>query len=159
MDPLPIWAIYILTVLFTLLAMELGYWLGKAWRRRVPEEKESAVGALAGATLGLLAFMLAFTTGMAISRFDNRRQLVLSEANVISTWFALYGVTFLSMLLVGMQSSYGPRQNVLALVVLVLAFAAVMLLVVDLDRAQEGALTVNQQAMLDLQRQLHMQAQ
>ncbi len=51
-----------------------------------------------------------------------------------SLFFGLYAVTFLAMLLVGMQASYGPRQNVLALVVLALVFAAVMLLIVDLDR-------------------------
>ncbi len=79
MDMLPIWAIYGLTVIFTLLAIELGYWLGKAWQRRAPGEKEHSVGALTGAALGLLAFMLAFTTGVAVSRFDNRRQLVISQ--------------------------------------------------------------------------------
>ena len=255
MDLLPIWAIYGLTVVFTLLAIELGYWLGKAWQRRGPAEKESNVGALAGATLGLLAFMLAFTTGVAVNRFDNRRQLVVNEANAIGTtylragyldephnqeirdllreyvdlrlaavdmqdlsqalaraeeihtalwshaeslaradpesemvalfitslnetidlhevryvaataarlpsalWFGLYAVTFLTMLLVGMQASYGPRQNILALVVLALVFAAVMLLIVDLDHAREGMLQVSQQAMIDLQRQLHAAA-
>jgi hypothetical protein len=39
------------------------------------------------ATLGLLAFMLAFTFGMAASRFEERRQAVLAEANAISTTY------------------------------------------------------------------------
>ncbi len=37
--------------------------------------------------LGLLAFMLAFTFSMAASRFDARRQIVLEEANSISTTY------------------------------------------------------------------------
>jgi hypothetical protein len=42
---------------------------------------------MAGSTLGLLAFMLAFTFGMAASRFDARRALVLDEANAIGTTY------------------------------------------------------------------------
>jgi hypothetical protein len=38
-----------------------------------------------GATFGLLAFMLAFTFGLAASRFETRKQLVLNEANAIGT--------------------------------------------------------------------------
>ena len=251
LNTLPIWAIYLLTVFFTLASIELGYWLGKRWQRSAPSEKEGGVGALAGATLGLLAFLLAFTVSIAVSRYDTRRQLVISEANAIGTTFLragyldephrqevqdllrsyvdlrvaavgvtdltemalqseeihtalwahaetlaraqpesemvalfivalnelidlhtvryiaastqlpfallvlLYVVTLLAMVLVGMQSSFGSRQNVLALVVLALVFASVMILVVDLNRSQEGALNVNQQAMMDLQRQLH----
>jgi hypothetical protein len=40
-----------------------------------------------GATLSLLAFMLAFTFGLAGSRFEDRRQVVLSEANAIGTTY------------------------------------------------------------------------
>ena len=58
------------------------------------------------------------------------------------------------MMLVGLQSSYGERQNWLSLVVLVLVFAVVLTLIVDLDRPLEGLLTVGQQAMVDLQAQL-----
>ncbi len=37
--------------------------------------------------LGLLAFLLAFTFGMAGSRFDTRRETVLQEANAIGTTY------------------------------------------------------------------------
>jgi len=40
---------------------------------------------LVGSTLGLLAFLLAFTFGMASSRYDARRQLVLDDAIAIRT--------------------------------------------------------------------------
>jgi hypothetical protein len=42
---------------------------------------------MVGATLGLLAFMLAFTFGLAGTRFEARRQLVQTEANNISTTY------------------------------------------------------------------------
>jgi hypothetical protein len=45
------------------------------------------VGAIIAAILGLLAFLLAFTFGMAASRFELRRELVLDEANAIGTTY------------------------------------------------------------------------
>jgi hypothetical protein len=48
---------------------------------------ETPVGAIIAAILGLLAFLLAFTFGMAASRFDTRRELVLDEANAIGTTY------------------------------------------------------------------------
>jgi hypothetical protein len=41
------------------------------------------VGTILGASLGLLAFFLAFTFNMAGSRYDARKKLVLDEANTI----------------------------------------------------------------------------
>ena len=40
-----------------------------------------------GTTIGLLAFLLAFTFGMAASRYDTRKQLVLQEADAIGTTY------------------------------------------------------------------------
>jgi hypothetical protein len=47
---------------------------------------------MVGATLGLLAFILAFTFGLASSRFDNRRQLLLDEANALGTTYLRAGM-------------------------------------------------------------------
>jgi hypothetical protein len=49
------------------------------------KEKESPVSAIAGAVLALLAFVLAFTFGIASNRFDARKELVREEANRIRT--------------------------------------------------------------------------
>jgi hypothetical protein len=43
------------------------------------------VSTLEGATLGLLALMIGFTFAMALSRFEARRDAVVSEANAIGT--------------------------------------------------------------------------
>ena len=45
----------------------------------------SDLGAINGTLLGLLGLLLAFTFGMASSRYDTRRQLVIEEANDIGT--------------------------------------------------------------------------
>jgi len=71
-------------VVVIFLAAEIGYRLARH-RRRSEEEKEAPVGAMVGATLGLLAFRLAFTFGLAAARFDDRRQVAVAEANAIGT--------------------------------------------------------------------------
>jgi len=251
-DALPLWALFLLTVLMALLAAEGGYRLGLAWRERRPEEKEGAIGTMTGATLGLLAFLVAFVTSMAVSRFDNRRQLVIDEADSIgTTWLragyldepyrteirdllrdyvdirihlpnlarlaevrsrseqihgelwsraeavalqnpdsttaalfisslndtidlhtkrlialtagrlpetiliGIFLVAFLAMALLGFQNSFHGKRSEIALVGLVLVFSLLILLIIDLDRPNEGLLRVSQQAMIDLQQQLH----
>ena len=86
-DYLPLWSILPLTIAVALLSVEVGYRVAFNRRNGSEEEKESTVGAMVGATLGLLAFMLAFTFGLAGSRFEDRRQVVLSEANAIGTTY------------------------------------------------------------------------
>jgi hypothetical protein len=78
-------------LLLVLLSVEGGYRLG-TYRRSRSEEKEAPVGAMVGATLGLLAFMLAFTFGLAATRFDTRRQVLLDEANAIGTTYLRAGM-------------------------------------------------------------------
>jgi hypothetical protein len=85
MDSLPLWAIYLITVVLVLLSAEVGWRLGDYNRRRPRHEKDAPIGTVVGSMLGLLAFLLAFTFGMAASRFDARKQLVLQEANAIGT--------------------------------------------------------------------------
>jgi hypothetical protein len=84
-DTLSLPALYLITAVLILISSELGWRLGN-YRRRLPEhEREAPIGAVIGAMLGLLAFLLAFTFGMAASRYDDRKSLVLEEANAIST--------------------------------------------------------------------------
>jgi len=66
--------------------------IGKFRLSRREQEKEAPVGTMVGATLGLLAFILAFTFGLASSRFDNRRQLLLDEANALGTTYLRAGM-------------------------------------------------------------------
>jgi hypothetical protein len=82
---LPLWGLFVFTVLVVLLSIEGGLRLGQRRRRLEDHEKEAPVGSVVGATLGLLAFLLAFTFGLAASRFDARRHLLLDEVNAIRT--------------------------------------------------------------------------
>lgn len=91
-DRLPLWGLFGVTVAFGLLAIEAGYRLGRYRGECLEDEKEAPVGAIVGATLGLLAFVLAFTFGLAASRFDAKRQIVVEEANAIGTAFLRAGL-------------------------------------------------------------------
>jgi len=83
LDQSPVWLLYAGTVLLLLAGNEIGFRLG-TWRRaHMPEGEKTPASAIMGSTLGLLAFMLAFTFGMSGSRFDARKQLVLDEASAV----------------------------------------------------------------------------
>lgn len=73
------------TVALVLASLEGGYRLGVYRHKHSESEKELPVGEMVAATLGLLAFLLAFTFSFAASRYENRKQLVLDEANAVGT--------------------------------------------------------------------------
>ena len=251
LDAFPIWAIYLLTVGVGLATVEVGFYLGRYWKKRSGYHKSENVGALVGATLGLFAFLLVFIIGIASSRFDNRRDLVLAEGNAVGTlylragyleepdrsdirsrlreyvdvrldasadstkipeararseaihleiwdraealarshpdsvmvalfiealnavidvhesrtvavsnripvniWFAIFFVALITLFMVGFNHGLSESQNFVAQLALILVFAAVILLITDLDRPGEGFLQVSQQALSDLQQQI-----
>jgi len=84
-DQIPLWAVFLITTIILFTAAELGFHLGKWRKRRSKDEEKGQAGALMGAALGMLAFLLAFTFGMAGSKHDARKRLVLEEANAVGT--------------------------------------------------------------------------
>ena len=87
MNTLPIWVLFVASAFGIFLAIEIGYKLGCVVHRRAKDEKESPVSAISASILGLLAFLLAFTFGIASNRYDARKALVMEEANAIGTAF------------------------------------------------------------------------
>lgn len=83
LDHSPVWLLFAATLLLLLAGNEVGFRLGR-WRRlHMPEGEKTPATAIMGSTLGLLAFILAFTFNMSGSRLDARKQLVLDEASAI----------------------------------------------------------------------------
>ena len=84
----------------------------------------------------------------------------LHESRVVAGVYARVPDTILVLLLAGSALSLGmvgyaaglsKRRSILSAVVVIIALGAVTTLVVDLDRPQDGLLTVSQQALLDVQ--------
>jgi hypothetical protein len=65
-------------------------------------------------------------------------------------WVVLYGITILSMAELGYQSGLSGTRRPLSIPAVAIAFAAVMLLIADLDRPVEGTIRVDQQMMREL---------
>ena len=56
-------------------------------RPQIPEAERDDLGVILGATLTLLGLIIGFTFSMAISRYDQRKNLEEAEANAIGTEF------------------------------------------------------------------------
>jgi len=69
LDSLPIWLVFLLTVMLIVLSVEIGYRVAVNRARKSEKEREAPIDSMVGPTLGLLAFMLAFTS----KRDPNRR--------------------------------------------------------------------------------------
>jgi hypothetical protein len=65
-------------------AQAIGAWLGRRHTARGTAPAEG-VGVVVGGMLGLLAFVLALTLSFATTRFEERRQGTLMEANALGT--------------------------------------------------------------------------
>ena len=248
LDALPIWAVFVVTVILVLIAAELGFRLGMWLQRRDPEAGKTPIsGTVVGGMLGLMAFLLAFCIGIVINQQNGRKAMVVTEANSVGTAYlragflgepdqtstrdllqeyvdvriaaaadpallestiarseeihgelwsivesnvsqgqesaimalfvdsinevidvhslrlaavdlrlprllgiVLYAATLLSFLLVGVASSADGKRDPMAILLFALAFVAVLMIVVDLDRPQQGLLTVSQSALSDL---------
>jgi hypothetical protein len=90
-----------------------------------------------------------------IDLHSKRIQVGLHNRIPISIWIGLFTLALLSMASVGYQAGLAATRRSPAMLGLVLAFAGVLFLIADLDRAHDGLLKVSQQAMIDLQRTLH----
>jgi hypothetical protein len=83
-DQLPLWAVFVGIVCILFGGAETGFYMGK-WRKGRSEVEEKSLDVILAAALGLLAFMLAFSFGMAGSHNGVRKAAVLEEANAIGT--------------------------------------------------------------------------
>ena len=82
----PICLVAVLMVVMTVTA-EIGFRLGRRWHPRTDDARRGHLASVMGSLLGLLALLLSFTFAMSANRYDTRRQMVMSEANVLG---ALY---------------------------------------------------------------------
>jgi hypothetical protein len=70
-------------------AYEVGYRLGRRWADTERGKSESVVWQ--AQVLALLGLLIAFSFGMAETRFETRRQIIVDEANAIGTTYLRAG--------------------------------------------------------------------
>jgi hypothetical protein len=78
------WAIAAVLLVLLLGSMELGRRYGRRDHDRFDTNEEDSAS-LSGASLGLLALLLAFTYAVSLNHFDLRKQVLLKESNAIGT--------------------------------------------------------------------------
>jgi hypothetical protein len=122
LDDLPVWAFLALFAVITLLCYEIGFRVGRWWQEREPGEQEGPTDTMVGALLGLMAFLLAVTMGMAADRFDTRRGMVLEDANAIRAAY--------------LQADYLPVADATALQKLLREYAEVRVATADAGQVQ-----------------------
>ena len=86
---IPLWGVFFVTLAIAGGSVEGGYVWAKRRQERSHGEKEAPVGTMVGATLGLLAFLLAFTFGIATDAFHARKVALVNEANAIRMTYLL----------------------------------------------------------------------
>lgn len=87
LDNLPLWGVFLLTCFVLYLAIEVGFRLGLVTQKRWPDHAETGVSTMVGASLAFLGFLLALITSAAMNIFNERRILVVDEANAIGTTY------------------------------------------------------------------------
>jgi hypothetical protein len=70
-------------------------------------------------------------------------------------WAVLLTIAVLSLGAMGYHAGLAGTTRSLAIIVVAVTFSAVIALIADLDRPQEGTLTVSQQALIDLRQSMN----
>jgi hypothetical protein len=94
LEQFPVWFLCVAVIAVVALALRAGILVAQRVRRRsaAADLASEGIGAVVGAVLGLLAFMMAITFGMAADRRDSRRALLLEEVNSIGTTYLRAGL-------------------------------------------------------------------
>lgn len=87
LDQVPLIAVFGLAVLLQVLFIELGFRVARLRKGKARKEQMAQVRAIMGASLGLLAFMLAFSFSMAQQHFEERNRAYMLEVSAIDSAF------------------------------------------------------------------------
>lgn len=83
LDPIPTWALMLVSVLLILAANEVGFRLGRGKGPGLGAQDPAAI--VQGAAFTVLALLLGFSFALALGRYDARRGALMREANAITT--------------------------------------------------------------------------
>lgn len=81
----PEWLLGLGTLGLLISSVEIGYWIGLKAKIEMTQPMKAQISTIQTAILTIFTFLLGFTFAMALSRFDNRKQMVVKESNAIGT--------------------------------------------------------------------------
>ena len=84
-DKIPLLAVMLIFVLSMVIFIEIGFRVGTRHQGKPHKAQMAQVRAIMGASLGLLAFMLAFSFSMAQQHFEQRTQAYMLEISAIDS--------------------------------------------------------------------------
>ena len=86
----------------------------------------------------------------------HEKRLVTTLHNRIPTsiWLTLLAISSFTMITMGVRAGISHSRHLIVSIPLILAFAALTTVIVDLDRIQHKFIKTNQQAMIDLQKKM-----
>ena len=82
---IPQWLIGLVALILLIVSVEIGYWIGLKAKVEMTQSMKTQISTIQTAILTIFTFLLGFTFAMALSRFDNRKQMVVKESNAIGT--------------------------------------------------------------------------
>jgi ABC-type nitrate/sulfonate/bicarbonate transport system substrate-binding protein len=85
LDSAPLWVVFSVMVSMAILAIEIGFLLGKKNKKHIQDEQSRPIATVVGAVLAMMAFVIAFTFGSANTRFDARKAALLDDVTAIQT--------------------------------------------------------------------------
>jgi len=85
LDSVPIWLVVVLLAATMTASSVAGRRLNQALRRRAADAAGNGESYVLSGVFGLLALLMAFAFSLAIQRYEERRELVVEEANAIGT--------------------------------------------------------------------------
>jgi hypothetical protein len=85
LDMVPLWVLFVFSSFIAWVWLQVGFLLCTYRGKEGTREPGAPVGSMVSASLALLAFMLGFTYNVAQARFEERRLLIVDEANAIGT--------------------------------------------------------------------------
>jgi hypothetical protein len=84
MPDIRIWQVFLLSLVVLWLGILVGVWT-RSTREHLVESESKIITVLEGALLTLFGLLMGFTFSMAVTRYDMRKLLVVTEANTIGT--------------------------------------------------------------------------
>lgn len=112
------------------------------------------VSAVAMATPNTNTALLVQSINNVIDMHEKRVTAGLRTRIPRSIWVTLMAISFMTMATIGIKAGFKKSRGLVAVIPMILAFAALFTLIVDLNRPQKGILKVSQESMITLQKSM-----